>query len=202
VKPPASDPHAPRRSSRSSRTRLRAAIAAAAGASFALAACSSVKDERIGILAPSDSEQQFGPVGDFLDHRCGSLDCHGAIWRNLRVWGCEGQRLSAGDIPSCNRLIGGRPTTPDEHQATYRSLVGLEPATMSAVVEGHGEHPELLTFVRKARGTEGHAGGALIVPGDPQDTCVVTWLEGATDTDACVKAVLQPTFPMPDGSAE
>ncbi len=184
------------------RSWVRASIGAAAAASFALAACSSVKDDRIGILAPSDSEQQFGPVGDYLDHRCGSLDCHGAIWRNFRVWGCEGARLSPDDIPSCNRLIGGRPTTPDEHQATYRSLVGLEPATMSEVVAGHGEHPELLTFVRKARGTEGHAGGALIVPGDSQDECVVSWLQGATDTDACVKAVLEPTFPMPDGSVE
>jgi hypothetical protein len=181
---------------------LRSILLAVSAASFTGAACSSVKQESIGIDAPSGSEQQFGPVGDFLEHRCGSLDCHGEVWRNLRVWGCEGMRLDGGDIPSCNRLIGGRPTTTDEHQATYRSLVGLEPATMSRVVEDQGRDPELLTFVRKARGTEGHAGGALITPGDSQDECIVSWLRGSTDSDACVQAVLQPTFPMPDASAE
>jgi hypothetical protein len=185
-----------------SRTVLRSVVLAASAASLAAAACSSVKQEQIGTDAPSGSEQQFGPVADFLEHRCGSLDCHGEVWRNLRIWGCEGMRLDASDIPSCNRLIGGRPTTPDEHQATYRSLVGLEPATMSQVVENQGKDPELLTFVRKARGTEGHAGGALITPGDSQDECIVSWLRGSTDSDACVQAVLQPTFPMPDSAAE
>jgi hypothetical protein len=184
------------------RALFRATVVAASVTSLAGAACSGVKEERIGIDAPSGSEQQFGPVADFLEHRCGSLDCHGEVGRNLRVWGCEGMRLDAADIPSCNRLIGGRPTTPDEHQATYRSLVGLEPATMSQVVENGGKDPDLLTFVRKAIGLEGHAGGVLIAPGDSQDQCIVSWLQGSTDSDACVQAVLQPTFPMPDAAAE
>jgi hypothetical protein len=76
------------------------------------AGCSGVQQEQIGIDAPSDSEQEFGPVADYLEHRCGSLDCHGQVGRNLRIWGCEGMRLDPTDIPSCNRLIGGRPTTP------------------------------------------------------------------------------------------
>jgi hypothetical protein len=166
-----------------------------------VAACSGVQEEEIGIDAPSGSEQEFGPVGDYLDHRCGSLDCHGQVGRNLRIWGCEGMRLDPADIPSCNRLVGGRPTTPAEHQATYRSLVGLEPNVMSTVVRGHGKDPLLLTFMRKATGLESHTGGALIVPGDDQYQCIVSWLAGNTSSTECASAISNPKFPMPDASS-
>jgi hypothetical protein len=75
---------------------------------------------------------------------------------------------------------------------------------MSTVVAGHGENPELLTFVRKARGTETHKGGALITPGDAQDTCITSWLAGSTNTMACATAIGFPMFPpLPtDASAE
>ena len=89
--------------------------------------------------------------------------------------------------PSAVAPQGGRTTTPDEHQATYQSLVGLEPTVMSEVVASHGQDPELLTFVRKARGQEAHKGGALIMPGDDQDVCITSWLAGATDTIACAQ---------------
>jgi hypothetical protein len=168
------------------------------------AACASVpSDARIGIDAPSGSEEEFGPVGDFLDHRCGSLDCHGQVGRNFRVWGCEGMRLDPGDVPQCSRALGGLPTSPDEHQATYRSLVGLEPAVMSAVVDNHAQDPELLTFIRKARGEESHKGGTLITPGDPQDICITSWLQGNTDSTTCTtQADNFPVFPALDASAE
>jgi hypothetical protein len=149
--------------------------AIASGAVGSLAACSSVPaDARIGIEAPNGSEDQFGIVGDYLDHRCGSLDCHGQPGRNFRAWGCEGMRLDPKALPICSFPQGGTFTTPEEHQATYRSLVALEPNVMSAVVAGHGEHPELLTFVRKARGLEAHKGGVLITPGDEQDVCITS----------------------------
>jgi hypothetical protein len=182
------------------------AVATLLGSVCALAGCSTVpSDLRIGLDAPDGSEQGFGlPVAAYLDHRCGTLDCHGQAGRNFRIWGCEGMRLDPTDIPQCNRALGGRVATPAEHQATYRSLVGLEPAVMSAVVAGHGEHPELLTFVRKARGTETQKGGALITPGDAQDNCITSWLAGATDTMACATAIGFPMFPaLPtDASAE
>ena len=167
-----------------------------AALSSAPAACSTPpSDERIGIIAPNASEAAFGPVADFLDHRCGSLDCHGQPGRNLRIFGCEGMRLLNTDAPICSRAQGGRPTSPDEHTATYRSLVGLEPAVMSEVVANRGRDPELLTFIRKARGTEAHKGGALFVPGDEQDVCVTSWLSGQTNLDACNGAFSYPTFP-------
>ena len=172
------------------------AVAAVLGSVRSVAGCSTVpSDLRVGLDAPNSSEQDFGPVGDYLDHRCGSLDCHGQIGRNLRIWGCEGMRLNAADIPQCNRQLGGKSTTPSEHQTTYRSLVGLEPAVMSTVVAGGGLHPELLTFVLKARGTESHKGGALITPGDPQDVCITSWLAGSTNTMACATAIGFPMFP-------
>jgi hypothetical protein len=149
----------------------------------------------MGIFVPNGSEPAFGPVSDFLDHRCGTLDCHGQPARNLRVWGCEGMRLKGVDVSICSRKKGGAPSSPDEHQATYRSLVGLEPAVMSEVVANRGHDPELLTFIRKARGTEAHKGGAPVVPGDDQDVCMTSWLAGRTNLTACGNALSLPQFP-------
>jgi hypothetical protein len=151
-----------------------------------MAACIAQPEARIGIQGPDRA--QFEPVQRLLDHRCGSLDCHGQVGRNLRIWGCEGMRLDAMDTPYCRRT-GGTDTTAAEYDATYRSLVGLEPAVMTAVIVGKGVHPEWLTFVRKARGDESHKGGALWSPGDLQDQCVASWLAGATDMNACATAI-------------
>lgn len=149
-------------------------------------------DSRIGIVEPDRS--QFDPVGKLLEHRCGSIDCHGSAQRNLQIWGCEGMRLDPTDsglVPKC-RASGGKDTTETEFDATFRSLVALEPAVMTTVVEGKGSHPELLTFVRKARGDEAHKGGALWKPGDAQDTCVTSWLAGSTDTTSCSNGIADP----------
>ena len=168
-------------------------------ASFAAcaASCSFAEQGRIHIDAPDGSEAAFGPVADYLDQRCGTLDCHGSMSRDLRIWGCNGLRLSPSDIPDCATTR----TTPAEHAATYRSLVGLEPEAMNEVMQGHGTQPELLTFVRKARGMETHKGGQLITPGDVQDVCIVSWLAGDTNVDACVQALRYPLFPALDGGS-
>ena len=167
--------------------RLVACVLAVAAA-LAMACGAPPDDARIGVVAPDRA--QFPPVSLLLDRRCGSLDCHGARTRNLQIYGCEGLRL--GDAsPGC-RNASGTDTTADEHDATYRSLVTLEPAVMTSVVQGHGAHPELLTFVRKARGNEAHKGGTLITPGDDQDVCITSWLAGATDVGACGRALAAP----------
>jgi hypothetical protein len=165
-------------------------LATLAGVLCAAAACSTApSDARIGIDVPDRT--QFPPVADYLDHRCGSLDCHGNAQRNLIMWGNEGLRLVNPDA-SIPPVPGGGRTTVAEYDASFRSLVGLEPTLMSEVVAGHGAHPEVLTFVRKARGEEHHKGGQLITPGDDQDVCIASWLAGATDMDKCASALNTP----------
>ncbi|HLK39613.1 MAG TPA: hypothetical protein VKU41_22815 [Polyangiaceae bacterium] len=185
---------------------------AVGGVILGAVACSSIAaDQRIGIITPD--ETQFDPVAgvvtmgnpaDFLEHRCGSLDCHGQNGRNLRIWGCEGMRL--GDAaPGCGLIGGQGPTTPDEYDSTFRSLVGLEPAVMTNVVTHHGDPSapvEDLTFIRKALGTEAHKGGQLMKQGDSQYQCLKSWLTGPTDQMACSMAIQIPTFPIPDASTE
>jgi hypothetical protein len=159
----------------------------------ATAACSNApSDARIGVDAPDRT--QFPPVSDVLANKCGSLDCHGSAYRNFKIYSCEGLRADAMASPGCPSMLGptATATSDQEYDLTYRSLVGLEPALMSAVVSGHGQHPELLTFVRKARGEESHKGGAPIAPGDDSDHCVTSWLAGQTDMDACTRVVAPP----------
>jgi hypothetical protein len=210
-------------------------VPAAFAALASLASCSSVQNTQIGISAPPYSLASFSPIGDYLGNRCGTLDCHGQTSRNLRIWSCEGMRL--GDDASPASCVN--PTTDDEYQATYRSLVALEPQVISTVYAGcqpYGAdggdvyppglscHPELLTFIRKARGTEAHKGGQLIclqdpcpagLPAqvpldgdaggplvDPQDVCLVSWLEGATSQAECAVAFNYPSFPLLDAGSE
>jgi hypothetical protein len=145
------------------------------------------------VTAPSDSQTvehvpdrtTFAPVSDLLDRRCGALDCHGTTFRNLRIYGREGLRLSPTDRPTS---VAGT-TTVAEYDATFASLVALEPELMSAVVLEGGTRPERLTFVRKARGTEDHKGLAIWSAGDAADLCVTSWLSGKDDAGACAKAL-------------
>jgi hypothetical protein len=156
-------------------------------------------DARIGVDAPSfqqytadDGTMQLTSVSDFMDHRCGSLDCHGNPQRNLQIWGCFGMRVAVDGqaiYPGC-RSTGGMNTTAQEYEDSYRSLVGLEPAVMSQVVSaGANGNPDLLTYVRKARGEESHKGGMLVTPGDDGDLCITTWLTGPSNTAACAAAI-------------
>lgn len=162
-----------------------AAVAVAIGCNFAPA------DEREGVVGPDLGQFETAGVGDYLDHRCGSMDCHGEATRNMVLYGCYGLRLDpneAGLAPGC-RASGGLNTQSQEYEASYRSIVALEPAVMTAVVNGGGAHPELLTLIRKARGWDAHKGGALVTPGDDQDVCLTSWLAGNADSTACNNAI-------------
>ncbi len=151
----------------------------------ALTACSAPDPNATTTLVAPD-RASFDSVQAFLDHRCGTLDCHGTRYRNLRIWGHDGMRLAFGDVP------GAAPTTEAEVDATYVAVVALEPEIMAAVVADQGANPERLTLVRKARGTEKHAGGAIVVPGDVRDVCITSWLASATDETACAAALVYP----------
>lgn len=164
------------------RTGARAALAVIA-AGVGIACSVPASDGRYAPQALPD-ETTFAPVAAMLDVRCGSLDCHGTLARNLRLFGSAGLRWSPADrplVPACD--------TAEEVKQDYESVVDLEPETMSAVVSAGGKDSGQLTMVRKARGTEAHKGGTIWTQGDDSDTCLTSWLAGMADAAACKKAV-------------
>lgn len=168
-----------------SRRVLAAPLLLAIAVAVALACSAPPPDARVVETTPDATS--FPLVAGMLVQACGTLDCHGAIGRNLRLYGDTGLRYSPTDVPST--LI---PTTGDEVAQDYDSVVGLEPEIMSEVVASGGASPERLTFVRKARGTEAHKGGAVVVPGDDRDVCITSWLGGRANAGACTAALSLP----------
>lgn len=158
-----------------------ARVAAIAGLFTALGGCSAPSP---GHFVPQTlpDEATFSPVATLLVIRCGSLDCHGKIGRNLRLFGSAGLRL----LPS-NRPLVPLCDTPDEVKQDYDSLVGLEPEVLSSVVAG--ADPADLTLVRKARGAEAHKGGTIWAAGDDSDACLVGWLQGSPRPSSCAAGV-------------
>jgi hypothetical protein len=150
----------------------------------ALASCSiPASDSRDTPQAVPDANS-FPPVAQLLDVRCGSLDCHGTVARNMRLFGSAGLRLSASDrpyVPVCDRQA--------EVDQDYQSVVGLEPEAMDRVVASGGANPDALTMVRKARGIESHKGGQIWNEGDDADTCLVSWLSSKPNAGACEKGL-------------
>jgi hypothetical protein len=116
-----------------------------------------------------------------LAARCGTLDCHGNVRGNLRLYGYGGLRLGGGS-PDDGDI------RPEEVRANHEAVIALEPEVMRAVVLERGAAPERLTLVRKARGEEDHRGGAPIVRGDDADRCLLSWLASSVDPAACTAA--------------
>jgi hypothetical protein len=123
----------------------------------------------------------FTAVSPFLEAGCGTLYCHGAPARPLRLHGFSGLRLDAADLP------GGNPTTLAEVDANYRAVCGLEPEIMTEVVAGQLA-PDGLLLIQKARAETHHKGNAIVKAGDDGDACLSTWLEGKVDASACQRA--------------
>ncbi len=141
-------------------------------------------DNRIVVDAPDRAT--FAPVSALLEHRCGSLDCHGIAARNLRLYGFEGLRLAQdGDA---SRPSSQANTTDAEVNENYLSVVGLEPELMTQVVREGASNPLRLTLLRKPLGIENHKGGTLFQQGDQQMACVTSWLAGHTDAAVCASA--------------
>ncbi len=151
--------------------------------SLAFALACSTTEPRARVTGTVPDRASFPPVAELLVHRCGTLDCHGATFRDLRIYGSLGLRLSPSDRP-----VSKGQTTREEYDEDFASVVGLEPEILSAVVASGGANPERLTLIRKARGTEHHKGGSLWQTGDAQDRCVTSWLAGKTDVADCIDA--------------
>jgi hypothetical protein len=146
------------------------------GCALTLACSAPANQETLGA---EPSQVDFDAVVKSFGYACGSLDCHGSATRNFRLYSRPGLRLAADDI-AC-----GSAATSAELLADYRSAVGLEPELTSAVFESGGQHPERLTLVRKARGSESHTGGAVFPQGSRGDLCLVSWLQGQVDVASC-----------------
>ena len=157
-------------------------VVGVACASLWAAGCSA-PDASARVDAVGPNRAQFTSVAPMLVRRCGSIDCHGSRFRNLRVYGYGGQRRDGGLRPDEPAKV-----TDDEADATYESIVGLEPEIMRAVVQSGGAGPERLSFVRKARGDEDHKGDRRVARGDDSDRCILTWLANAVDVDACARS--------------
>jgi hypothetical protein len=137
---------------------------------------------------PRDS---FEPVADALQATCGTLDCHGQVGRNLRLYGARGLRLDA------KTTSAEGTTTAAEYEATFWAVVGLEPEALSAVVRERGADPARLSLIRKARGTDHHKGGILMKAGDDLDRCLTSWLAGKVRVEACEAISLAPRPMVP-----
>jgi hypothetical protein len=142
------------------------------------------------LFAPARAS--FNPVHDMLQTTCGTLDCHGQIGRNLRLYGARGLRLDPKDNSAEN------PTTAGEYDQSYWSIIGLEPEITSKVTVDGGAHPERLSLFRKARGIERHKGGTLYAPGTAGDRCLSSWFRGEVDIVACKEVSERPRPVPPD----
>lgn len=157
------------------------AVLAALGGVLLVLGCSAPDaNERDELTVPPF--EQFAPASEALSAHCGSLDCHGDVARNFRLYGKNGLRLMGALVP------GGDPTTDAERIENYRSLVAIEPELTSQVFREKGAKPDRLTLIRKGRGTEHHKGGVAMTEGDATDACITSFLSGAVELDACSEA--------------
>lgn len=154
-----------------------------------LGSCSEASREVSLALPPFDD---FIPLSSALGIRCGSLDCHGQIGRNLRLYSQFGLREAAEDVPD------GDETTIEEHQANHLAVISLEPEQLSEVWLNDGLDSPSLLLVSKARGQEAHKGGSVFLPDSAGDRCLLSWLSGSVDAVACEEVSEPPLSPFAD----
>ena len=165
-------------------TSLFSASIIAALLGFACSSPPSVSD-RVDPLRPDPAA--FKPVALAVVHRCGSLDCHGSTYRNMRLFGYGSARLDANQRPDLPITTGD-----DEVLADYDAVVGVEPEVFSHVIADKGAGADRLTFYRKGRGLEHHKAGTKINAGDNADKCILSWLAGSVDVASCNLATAEP----------
>jgi hypothetical protein len=158
-----------------------AAVVLLALAAGVACACAGPTDHLTYVPNPP-SRDTFQPVSDALEVHCGTLDCHGSSWRNMRVYGIDGQRLDP------HGITGNKATTEAEYTATYEAVIAVQPEVLSHLVNDHGANPERWIVITKGRGTEVHKGNSQMKAGDATDTCIISWVAGALNQEACDQA--------------
>lgn len=132
----------------------------------------------------TDGGMAAASVSEFMERRCGTLDCHGSDLRPMRLYSRYGLRS-----PAEGNVSGGAATTLAERKANYGSVCTQEPEKTAATVEDLGQSAEQLIVIRKARGDEAHKGGAVVKQNSAGDQCIAGWLRG--DGAAKVAAACQ-----------
>jgi hypothetical protein len=154
-------------------------------------------DRKVSTRAQPTSFRENG-VSKVFEVRCASLDCHGSIARNLRLYSSVGLRLDndAGNVP------GAGDTTLDEVNDNYYSITLLEPELMNNVI--NGGDPDGLLLLKKPLGIENHKGGAQLRREDDAYTCIRSWLTEdpsdpakAINKNACTNAAVYPKVAGP-----
>ncbi len=141
-----------------------------------------------GELPDSNSFINSG-VSEFMEKRCGGMDCHGQQGRPLRLYSEWGLRLTTNKDGT--RVTG--PTTKEERTANYRSVVGLEPEALEACFRSKGEirdHQLLLKPIGPESGGIRHKGGPVLRPtsNDPGWGCLFGWVSGRVSATECANA--------------
>ena len=153
-------------------------------ASFALAIGASCSSPDEGARVSADvavADASFDIVSDALVYQCGTLDCHGSAFRNMRLYGYGGLRLDPNLKPDDRPGI----RFPAEARANYESVVGVEPEKLIEVESQGGREPERLAIVAKPRALQNHKGGPVMKPGDAIDKCITSWLAKNVDVESC-----------------
>ncbi len=170
-------------------------LAWVAGLGFACSGPAKGEIERKTSTRAPPGEFRSAGVSTVLERRCGSLDCHGAVGRNLRLYSERGLRLPPSDtVPAeggaAPATPGSAPTTIDEVSANYLSVMSLEPEQTNKVLDG--ADPYTLLLVKKPLEIEKHKGGPALKRGDDAEKCIVSWLtrdlSTPIDTAACTRA--------------
>jgi hypothetical protein len=162
---------------------LRASVSVALACMLALAGCST-PDASATVALTLPTQEGFPYVAELMVAKCGTLDCHGNVARNLQVYGDLGLRYATTDEPCVPAA-----TTSDEVGEDYESVALLEPEEMSTVVANQGQNPEQLSMIAKPLGIESHMGGTVFAMGDDTYTCLTSWLASQTNTAACLSAM-------------
>jgi len=161
----------------------------------ALGSCAAIPDpDQRAPAFPPDFEQfvRKDAVNDFMERRCGALDCHGQIGRPLRIYSELGLRKTKPDKPFTERPPVGTATTADEKLDNYLSVVNLEPEALGYSHATKAEYRDFL-LLKKPRGLENngvrHKGGPVLREiGDPGYECLLSWIRDEVSTADCKAA--------------
>jgi hypothetical protein len=170
------------------RTSIRRAwtVLAAVGLTAAASSCRDNLDSSV-INACPDPVVFQASVSPYLERRCGTLDCHGASARPLRLYGRYGLRH-----PGENNVSGGVATTDLEKEANYFSVCNVDAEKMNEIAQNANIADESL-LITKARDAENHKGGKVVnEASDPGNDCLLGWLAGADPAkveQACAAAI-------------